>query len=311
MPSRSGTNKVANIEKLFGKAKTRMTKWPKAADGGTSSQTVNRLSKRGTNTRSRTRSRRFELSKRRVPSAVSSKSRYCYSPFAGHSLARVTRPPLELDRLKVPLRTCSLSFFNSKTMATVFALGARTVGDVRVPKSQSAMRTSFARSARPAVVSRGRVASVSMPGMAASRGVSLKVSSSADKRIEMTSSDALAPSLEAHAAPKESAASPQTSRFAVPALAFAAAVLAFAPAGPASAAAAAVATINQADTAWVLISTGTCTIPERRNTRDASFRRYPTADHPFSRETEKLRFCDLVFCFFGLALSHNSTNQRD
>ena len=51
---------------------------------------------------------------------------------------------------------------------------------------------------------------------------------------------------------------PAKSKLVVPALALAAAAVAMAPAAPASAAAAAaVATINQADTAWILISTGT------------------------------------------------------
>lgn len=51
---------------------------------------------------------------------------------------------------------------------------------------------------------------------------------------------------------------PAKGKFVVPALAFAAAAAAaLTPAAPASAAAAAVvATVNQADTAWILISTG-------------------------------------------------------
>lgn len=143
-------------------------------------------------------------------------------------------------------------------MASTFALGARTVGDVRVAalKSKSASRGIARANARPVAASLGRVAVRAMPGAVATRGLSLKVAAAADERVEINSR--APPSLAVESAERASSApAAPAKKFAVPALAFAAAVAAMAPAAPAAAAAAAVATINQADTAWILISTGT------------------------------------------------------
>ena len=143
-------------------------------------------------------------------------------------------------------------------MASTVALGARTVGDVRVAalKSKSASRGIARANARPVAASLGRVAVRAMPGAVATRGLSLKVAAAADERVEINSR--APPSLAVESAERASSApAAPAKKFAVPALAFAAAVAAMAPAAPAAAAAAAVATINQADTAWILISTGT------------------------------------------------------
>ena len=143
-------------------------------------------------------------------------------------------------------------------MASTFALGARTVGDVRVAalKSKSASRGIARATARPVAASLGRVAVRAMPGAVATRGLSLKVAAAADERVEINSRAPPALAVESAERASSAAAAPAKT-FAVPALAFAAAVAAMAPAAPAAAAAAAVATINQADTAWILISTGT------------------------------------------------------
>ena len=143
-------------------------------------------------------------------------------------------------------------------MASTFALGARTVGDVRVAalKSRSASRGIARATARPVATSLGCVTVRAMPGAVATRGLSLKVAAAADERTEINSRATPARAVDSaeHAC---SAPAAPAKKFAVPAMAFAAAVAAMAPTGPAAAAAAAVATINQADTAWILISTGT------------------------------------------------------
>ena len=126
-------------------------------------------------------------------------------------------------------------------MACTFAL-ARTVGDVRVAtlKSKSASRGIARATARPVAASLGRVAVRAMPGAVATRGFSLKVAATADDRIEINSRATPARAVESSEHARSAPAAP-AKKFAVPALAFAAAV----------------ATINQADTAWILISTGT------------------------------------------------------
>ena len=127
-------------------------------------------------------------------------------------------------------------------MASTFALGARTVGDVRVAalKSRSASRGIARATARPVATSLGCVTVRAMPGAVATRGLSLKVAAAADERTEINSRATPARAVDSaeHAC---SAPAAPAKKFAVPAMAFAAAV----------------ATINQADTAWILISTGT------------------------------------------------------
>ena len=102
--------------------------------------------------------------------------------------------------------------------------------------------------ARPAVV---RPRSI-VPGMTSSR-VAMAVRADASKPAGSNGAKLATvaqPTVEAESVPGKS-------KFVVPALAFAAAAAALTPAAPASAAAAAVvATVNQADTAWILISTG-------------------------------------------------------
>lgn len=101
--------------------------------------------------------------------------------------------------------------------------------------------------ARPAVV---RPRSI-VPGMTSSR-VAMAVRADASKPAGSNGAKLATvaqPTVEAESVPGKS-------KFVVPALAFAAAAAALTPAAPASAAAAVVATVNQADTAWILISTG-------------------------------------------------------
>ena len=101
--------------------------------------------------------------------------------------------------------------------------------------------------ARPAVV---RPRSI-VPGMTSSR-VAMAVRADASKPAGSNGAKLATvaqPAVEAESVPGKS-------KFVVPALAFAAAAAALTPAAPASAAAAVVATVNQADTAWILISTG-------------------------------------------------------
>ena len=177
-------------------------------------------------------------------------------------------------------------------MASTFALGARTVGDVRVAslKSRSAFRGTTRATARPVAASLGCVTVRAMPGAVAARGFSLKVAATADERVENNSRATPARAVDSaeHAC---SAPAAPAKKVAVPALAFAAAVSAMAPAGPAAAAAAAVATINQADTAWILISTGAspnARPPGRARRRIAvpsAFSRRGNAAGRFSRET--------------------------
>ena len=109
--------------------------------------------------------------------------------------------------------------------------------------------SSVVASARHAVV---RPRSI-VPGMTSSR-VAMSVRADASKPVGSTVAK-----LATVAQPAvEEKSVPAKSKLVVPALALAAAAVAMAPAAPASAAAAAaVATINQADTAWILISTGT------------------------------------------------------
>ena len=170
-------------------------------------------------------------------------------------------------------------------MASTFALGARTVGDVRVAalKSKSASRGIARATARPVAASLGRVAVRAMPGAVATRGLSLKVAATGDDRIEINSRATPARAVDSAEHARSAPAAP-AKKFAVPALAFAAAVAAMAPAGPAAAAAAAVATINQADTAWILISTGTSPNARPPGERDRNRTRR------FSR-SETLRGC--------------------
>jgi hypothetical protein len=172
----------------------------------------------------------------------------------------------------------------TKKMAAVFALGARPVGELRVIAQSNVSRPRITRvTCRPVPAARGRVAGAAMPGMPVSRGVSVKLSAFEHKRVELSSTYSLATTeATTPSSPETKAAVPASSRIAVPAFAFSAAVLAMSPAGPASAAATAVATINQADTAWVLISTGTphSSRQRRRHTRFTERARSPFPDGP-------------------------------
>ena len=135
-------------------------------------------------------------------------------------------------------------------MASTLSMSGLTarVSAMQRPGVPANRGTRVVAAARPAVV---RPRSI-VPGMTSSR-VAMAVRADASKPAGSNGAKLATvaqPAVEADSVPAKG-------KFVVPALAFAAAAAALTPAAPASAAAAAVvATVNQADTAWILISTG-------------------------------------------------------
>ena len=140
-------------------------------------------------------------------------------------------------------------------MASAFALGSTlTASAVFKPRASPSNASSSGAGIPRVSALPSRCAGVSLrplSGTFSARRVALSVKAAGDAPVAKTTPSS------PESAKKVSGMETETSsakKFAVPALAVGAALAAMLPVGPA--AAAAVATINQADTAWILISTG-------------------------------------------------------